>query len=482
MAILPHLLPSTDAMHIPAFLRTTTFRIAASFALMFSLSAILLFMFIYWQTAARETARIDQFLRNDAAAIGRESEEDIARAVAQRNLGDLHRITYAALFAADGRLLVGNVAKLPLGLPIDGQAHPAEGMLAASEPPDPGAVRVVASRLPGGQVLLVGRNVDAVHTLGGIVLNALELGVIPALLLSMTAGAFVSWRAQQRVKVVHQSAERILYGKLRERLPVHGTDDDFDRLARGVNLMLDEIGRLLDGVKGAGNDIARDLRTPLIRLRDRLSRAKEDSLESDALRAIVGDAIVDLDRTLAMITTLLRIGEIDAGRRHARAESVDLTALVEEVGQIYQPLAEDAGIEFTVALTPGLTIAADRGLMLEAVANLVQNAIKFTPAGGAVGVAVLSTAKGPAVRISDTGPGIPESRRDLILARFQRRYEGKGAQGGGLGLSLVGAIVRFHGFSVTLRDAEPGCVFEIVCRPGAPSDGRSRAIGVEMST
>ncbi len=147
-------------MRVPDFLRTTTFRLAASFAVMFSLSAILLFAFIYWQTAARETVRIDRFLRNDAAAIGRQTEPEIYRAVAQRNLGDLHRITYAALFAPDGRMLVGNLAELPSGLPIDGNAHPVESLPAETEPHDRGVARVVARRLPGGEVLVVGRNVQ----------------------------------------------------------------------------------------------------------------------------------------------------------------------------------------------------------------------------------------------------------------------------------------------------------------------------------
>ena len=452
-------------MRVPDFLRTTTFRLAASFAVMFSLSAILLFAFIYWQTAARETVRIDRFLRNDAAAIGRQTEPEIYRAVAQRNLGDLHRITYAALFAPDGRMLVGNLAELPPGLPIDGNAHPVESLPAETEPHDRGVARVVARRLPGGEVLVVGRNVDALRTLGDIVLSALELGVIPALFLSMAAGAFVSWRAQQRVKSVHRSAERILFGDLSERLPVHGTDDDFDRLARSVNLMLDEIGRLLDSVKGAGNDIARDLRAPLARLRERLARAKETAPGLDAQRQLVDDAVVELDRALAMITTLLRIGEIEAGRRRAGAETFDLAALAEEVGQIYQPLAEDAGLAFDIAAAPGLPITADRGLMLEAIANLVQNAIKFTPPGGTVRLAAMATPEGPAVRVADTGPGIPPAARGRIFERFYRLNPLPQDDGSGLGLSLVAAIAKFHGYRVTIDDDAPGAVFTLLCSP-----------------
>jgi signal transduction histidine kinase len=458
-------LAESRAMLLPDFLRTTRFRLAASFAVMFALSMILLFAFIYWQTGSRETARIDRFLVADAASIAGRPVIDIERAVSSRSLGDLHRITFAALFAPDGRALVGNLASFPPGLQVDGRAHAVRGLPLEPDALDLGAARVVARRLGNGDILVVGRNIDALQTLGEIVLGGLELGVIPALLLSIAAGAFVSWRAQQRVKSVHRSAERILDGALRERLPVRGTDDDFDRLARGVNLMLDEIGRLLDSVKGAGNEIARDLRAPLARLRDRLARAKETAPDAAALRDLVDEAVTELDRTLAMTTTLLRIGEIEGGRRHAGAEHFDLAALVEEVGQIYQPLAEDAGIGFEIAGVPGLIVTADRGLLLEAIANLAQNAIKFTPAGGTVRVAAVATPEGPAVRVADTGPGIPASARGRIFERFFRLDPSKQEDGVGLGLSLVAAIAKFHGYRVTVEEGAPGSVFTLWCRP-----------------
>ncbi len=451
-------------IRVPDFLRTTVFRLAASFAVMFSVSVILLFAFIYWQTETRETARIDRFLVADAALIAGETEPQIEQAVSLRSLGDLHRITFAALFADNGRLLIGNLAALPPDLPIDGRAHALDTVSPEAGALGLGAARAVGRRLPNGNILVVGRNVDALNTLGGIVLSGLELGVIPALLLSVTAGAFVSWRAQRRVKSVHQAAERILSGDLRERLPVRGTDDDFDRLARGVNLMLDEIRRLLDSVKGAGNDIARDLRAPLARLRDRLARAKEAALPADELREVADAAVVELDRTLSMITTLLRIGEIEAGRRHGGVATFDLAALVEEVGQIYQPLAEDAGTALDVTGTAGLAITADRGLILEAIANLVQNAIKFTPTGGQIHLAVIATSEGPAVRVADTGPGIPVPQRQRIFERFYRLDSSRQDDGGGLGLSLVAAIAKFHGYRVTIDDALPGTVFTLVCR------------------
>jgi signal transduction histidine kinase len=315
--------------------------------------------------------------------------------------------------------------------------------------------------------LFIARNVDALRTLGDVVARALALGVVPAMVLAIAAGGFVSWRAQQRVKAVHRAAERIMSGDLRERLPIRGADDDFDRLAGSVNLMLDEIGRLLDSVKSAGDDIAHDLRTPLARLRARLERGKETARSHDDLRQTVTAAIADLDQALAVVTTLLRIGEIEVGRRREGFATFDLGELVDEVGQIYQPIAEEKNLGLAVSAATGLALHADRGLVLEAIANLVQNAIKFTPPGGHVEMTVLATPAGPVIRVADNGPGIPEASRERVFERFYRLDQSRPGDGAGLGLSLVAAIVRFHGFAVTLSDAAPGAVFEILCRPPA---------------
>lgn len=451
---------------LPDFLRTSTFRMAGSFAIVFALSAAILFAFIYWQTALHETARIDRFLVNDAAIIARKSPGDVRRSVSLRVTADLHRITYAALFDRQGTRVVGNLATIPADLPIDGRAHPVLSVT-MDESHMTGAVRAVARKMADGGTLIIGRNTDTLAMLRDTVVRALGLGVIPAMLLAILAGAFVSRRAQLRVKAVHRSAERIMRGDLQERLPTRGTNDDFDRLAGSVNQMLDEIWRLLDNVKRAGNDIAHDLRTPLARLRTRLERGKETARGHDDLHGTIASAIVDLDQTLAMVTTVLRIGQIEADRRRSGFTDFDLTELTDEVAQIYQPVAEDKNITLSVHGNSGLTVHGDRDLLLEAIANLIQNAIKFTTEGGRVDVAAAASENGPRLRVTDNGPGIPVEERDRVFDRFHRLDTSRGATGSGLGLSLVSAIARFHGFTVTLRDANPGCIFEIDCRSSA---------------
>jgi len=450
-------------LRVPDFLRASTFRLAATFAVTFAVAAGVLFAFIYWQTAVHETNRIDKFLTSDAALVARQPAGNVYQAVSLRIVGDMHRITYAALFDRSGRRLAGNVAVAPAGLPIDGNAHPVASLVTMDGPTKTAAIRAVGQLLPDGNLLVLGRNVDALQALQQTVLRALELGVVPAMALAIVAGAFVSWRAQLRIKAVHRAAERIMQGNLHERLPTRGTHDDFDRLAQSVNLILDEIGRLLDNMKQVGNHIAHDLRMPLARLRARLESSRATARDHEDLRASVDAAIRDLDRALMVITTLLRIGEIESGRRRLGFVELDLGALVDEVAQIYQPLAEEKAVAFESRLEPGLTTFGDRGLIVEAVANLLQNAIKFAPAGSHISIDALALQEGPAVRIADNGPGIPAAERELVFDRFYRAKKSEHTEGSGLGLSLVKAIVRFHGFKIELRDNAPGVLFEIVC-------------------
>jgi signal transduction histidine kinase len=457
-------------LRVPDFLLTPTFRLAAIFAVTFAVAAALLFGFIYWQTALFETARIDAFIVKSAALVAEEPRESLEHSVSMRVLGDLHRISFAALFDSAGLRVVGNLESVPDGLPPDGQAHEVEAVTELDGTKVVEPVRAVARRLGDGTVLVIGRNIDELQKLRDLVLRALGLGVIPAFLLALAAGAFVSRRAQDRVKSVHRAAERIMQGDLKERLPTLGTRDDFDRLARSVNYMLDEIHRLLESVKASGDDIAHDLRTPLARLRTRLERARYSDLSVADLQRTVDAAINDLDQTLGLITTLLRIGEIDSGRRRSAFEGVDLAHLVDEVVDSYEPLAEEKSVSLTAETAAGLVVRADRGLLLEAVANIVQNAIKFIPPGGRVKVSVLLAPEGPMVRVADTGPGIPEGERERVFDRFYRGDKSRSIPGSGLGLSLVASIAKLHGFTVTIRGGGPGAVFELLCRPQQSSE------------
>jgi signal transduction histidine kinase len=231
--------------------------------------------------------------------------------------------------------------------------------------------------------------------------------------------------------------------------------------------MLDEIEVLLRRLAGVGDDIAHDLRTPLTRVRVSLERARQKAASLDELKVSVDQSIVGLDQSLAMITALLRIAAIEHSRQVDGFRNVALADLAREVGELYEPIAEDKGVNLIVATKDDATVHGDRDLLFEAVANLVDNAVKFTPGGGHVELTVLRHDGEAIVRVCDSGPGIATDEQDLVTRRFYRSDKSRRDPGLGLGLSLVNAIVKLHGFNLTISSG-PGCVAEIAGQAARP--------------
>ena len=468
-------------MFLTEVARSATFRLGLRMASAFLVTALLLLAFIYWQTAVHETRRIDAFLTAEAAAVAQESPHHILTEVRQRIALDLHRVNILALFGPDLRPIEGNLTAMPRGLPADGQAHPVVASLQAppgtAGPPQPGepdrpavveqTVRAVARRLPDGTILVIGRNVDELARLRDTVLRALMLGLLPVLLMSVGAAAVLSLRMLGHIRRVNDAIRGIRQGDLRGRIPLRGAGDDIDQLTISVNGMLDEIERLVYEVRGVGDNIAHDLRTPLARLRVRLERARDGDTSADALRAVLAKAVTDLDQTEAIITALLRISEIEDGQRRAAFRVVSLQAICSEVYQLYLPVAEMRNLSFRLETPGDASVVGDPELLTEAVANLVDNAIKFVPEGGTVSLALDAERSPPRIRVLDDGPGIPPGEREAVLRRFYRGDKSRHIKGSGLGLSLVQAIARLHGYALRINDARPGCEFVLLCGPGA---------------
>jgi len=323
-------------------------------------------------------------------------------------------------------------------------------------------VRVAARSLPNGNRLVIGRNIDEITEIAQIVMRALALGLLPAFIMAILVGVVLSQRAQNRVSEVNRKIQRIVAGDLRERLPTSGRGDPFDQLALSVNRMLGDIESLICEIAGVGDNIAHDLRTPLTRVRVRLERGRANAATLNELRTAVDQAIGGLDQSLAIITALLRISEIEHSRRLDGFSQVPLGPLVREVRDLYDPIAEDKGVTLRAGVADEATVHGDRDLLFEAVANLVDNAIKFTPKGGQVDINMLLREGEAVIRVKDTGPGIPEIEREAVTKRFYRSDKSRRTEGLGLGLSLVAAIVKLHGFQFAIT-AGPGCTVEIVC-------------------
>lgn len=443
-------------MRAPDIIRTCSFRVAGISAGVFVLGVLVLFAFVYWQTANRETATVDRFVEREVRSFADGHPGELIKSLTLSDGGEERRDAYAALYDSRKRPIAGNLAALPDGFPVDGHAHGAT--IAGAR-----QVRAAAAALPDGRTVFVARDVAELNQLQGVVLRALLLGAIPALLLALAAGALLSWRELRRVRMVHRAVARIMQGDLKERLPARNAADDFDRLAMAVNRMLDEIERLLEEIKGVGDNIAHDLRTPLTRVRARLERSREAMRSPAELEASIDVAVAGLDQTLGIITALLRIAEIEEGNRRAAFGDIDLARIVRDVAELYGPIAENAGIELAVAATEPRPVKGDRDLLVEAIANVLDNAIKFAPANSRIDLGVIAGPDGPIVRVRDRGPGIPPEERQQVLKRFYRADKSRTLPGSGLGLGVVDAVMALHRFRVAIGDAQPGCVFDLIC-------------------
>jgi hypothetical protein len=244
-----------------------------------------------------------------------------------------------------------------------------------------------------------------------------------------------------------------------------GRGDEFDQLAETINDMLDRIARLMEGVREVSNAIAHDLRTPITRARTRLEDAALHAESAPELRAAIERATADLDGIVAVFQALLRIAEIEAGSRRAAFARVDLAPLIDDVAELYGAVAEEKGITLSVAAPSSLPAYGDRELIQQALANLVDNAVKFSPPGGAVRISASATPSGVDIVVADHGPGIPAADRERATERFFRGEIARSSPGSGLGLALVQAVAQLHGGSLHLEDAQPGFV-AILSLPG----------------
>lgn len=449
----------SSSVPLPDFARTTTFRSTLIVAGAFFLCTVLLFGFVYWQTVVYLMDKYDLLLAQELRVFVANTPQQRLDEIDDRLRKDPERIKVAGLFGNDGHRIAGNIESLPTEIAPD---VPADAVVVRLDGGNREfqKVRIAVHSLPGGETMAIGRNIDEIGQIAEIVLRALALGLLPAIGLAVAVGIVLSLRARRRITEVNQRIQRIVTGDLRERLPVRNSNDPFDQLAVSVNRMLGEIETLIHQIAGVGNDIAHDLRTPLTRVRVRLERGRARAATLDELRAVVDHSLAGLDQSLAVITALLRIAEIEHSRRLEGFSQVQLAPLVREVGELYEPIAEDKRVMLQVEVADEATVHGDRDLLFEAVANLVDNAVKFTPEGGRVALALQHRDGESVIQVKDTGPGISEAEREAVLRRFYRSDKSRNTEGLGLGLSLVAAIAKLHGFRFAIA-AGPGCTTEI---------------------
>jgi signal transduction histidine kinase len=449
-------------MQLSEFTHLTTLRRAFLMAGIFTALVVVLLGFVYLKTKADLTMRSDRVIASQMDAFAALSPERRLDAINDHLKQDPRRVQLAGLLGSNGRRIAGNLESLPADLKTDNAVQSAVVDRVDESGRQKQAVRLIVRSLPNGDLLVIGRNVDEVGEIARVVGQALALGLVPAVLLCLAVGVALSARIRGRIVEVNVRVQRIVAGDLRERLPRQKTDDSFSTLAMIVNGMLDEMETLIRTLAGLGNDIAHDLRTPLTRARLTLERGRTSANTLEQLQTVADKAIEGIDQSLSIITAILRLAEIENSQRSAAFGKVELADLIREVGDMYEPVAADKSIFLIINSPHELCVHGDRDLLIEAVANLVDNAVKFTPAGGRVEIGLFRSAGENIVRVKDTGSGISEREREAVLRRFYRSDKTKHTSGLGLGLNLVAAIVKLHGFRFTIIPG-PGCVVEIAC-------------------
>lgn len=437
-----------------------TWRWGGAIGALLVVQSLLLAGLFWWLTSQAHVREAEADFRADCAQLSAMTPAHRIEEVEEALGRDIHRDRFMALFDRAGRLIDGNVDRIPRGAPATGSA-----IMTVSPTRLPGKrldeARLVVCPLGDGERLLTGVDLDDAEYANRIVGRALLLALLPGLALALLVGLAAGRRAARQVDSVRRLTQRIAAGELGERLAVRDPPDSFGLLCLQINAMLDRLQRLVGDMRGVGDDIAHQLRTPLTRLRARVERGMRDARHAAEFEAVSAAALVEIDQLLGIIAALLRIRELEDTARRSRFAPVDLARLVDDACELHRPTAEDRGLRLACHVGPAPAIVGDASLLMEAVSNLIDNAMKFGPAGGRVDVRLDAPNGGVTITVADEGAGVPPGERSLVTQRFYRgRHECEGA---GLGLSLVKAIADLHGCALVF--AQAGSAVSLVWAP-----------------
>ena len=453
-------------MRLPRIFRTTPFRLTLLFLALFAAAAFAFLAYIYVATAGEATRRTDQEItremRSLAAAYDRAGLDALNQSLIERAASE--RPFLYLLMTPSGARISGSIAASPVE---DFTGPPAWTSFSVTEAGAQGRsvkrpARGLQERMRGGEILFVGADVGEDEAYVLKVVRALWGAGALVVVLGLSGGVLVSRNVSRSMAGLVAVVEAVRNGDLGARARVRGARDEFDELAAGLNEMLDRLERSMAGHRHAGDAIAHDLRSPLTRLRARLEAALLDveAGKSDPTEALA-QAVNDTDGVLKTFGAVLAIARLQAAGAAPSQAPFDPAGLARDIAELYEPLCEDKGVEFRAELSPDLTVRGNREFLAQALANILDNAVKYTPAGGAIMLRVRRRSSGEVeFSVTDTGPGVPQADRARVVERFVRLENSRNEPGAGLGLSLVAAVAEAHDGRLDL-DEGPGKVGEM---------------------
>ena len=457
-------------MALPRVFRTATFRLAALYVVLFAATVAVVGAVVYLGTTAALNRRLDARISGEMTALKSsyqggglaKLEDDVRSHARTQPAGPLDYL----VFDANRSRLAGDLAITPANL---GWSN----VTTMETDGDISYRRVLVDTLSGSTRLAIAADRKQIDQLAASIFHVFASAFGAVIALGSIGGIGLSLALLKRVEAIRRTAEAIIAGDLAQRVPVHGTNDDLDRLSHALNRMLDRITELMESLRQVSNDIAHDLKTPLARLRHRLEALQAAAQVGKAQNTSIDEAIAQVDEILGIFGALLRIAQIEAGTRRSGFCEFDLSAVFTDVVEAFAPAAEDAGQRLESKIKPAVRFFGDRELLTQMIANLVENTIRHTPSDTPIEVSLSSDRKRIVATVTDKGPGVAIEERERIFERFYRSEQSRSTPGNGLGLSLVKAVADLHGIALHARDNDPG--LQIVMRFPDTKDGRRHA-------
>lgn len=437
--------------------RNATTRLIAAHLSLVALSTVLALGFVYWSAGGVVDAEMRQVVEAEARGLaddyGQGGVPALAQAIERRVARPQQRDAVYLLAAPSGARVAGNLAAWPPTLRA-GDGWTTLDLYRVNES-QPTTISALSIALPRGERLLVGRDVAARAAFDRTLLRALVWALAGLAALTAATGWLLSRMVLRRIDGMAATAHRIMRGALDERAPAEGTGDEFDRLARALNAMLDRISALVEEMRLVTDSLAHDIRSPLGRLIRRIEAAQAPGLEAGARAALLEGARAEAQTVLDASSALLDISRIEAGIGADQFAPLDLADVARDLADLYGAAAEEQGMTLRceAAAAPATGHAQ---LLAQAGANLIENALRHARAGGAVAISAGADAATAWLAVEDRGPGVAEGDRPRVLKPFARLDPARSGEGSGLGLTLVAAVARMHGAALTLEDGRPG--------------------------
>ncbi|MGH1539597.1 MAG: sensor histidine kinase [Arenicella sp.] len=450
------------------FLNSSAFRITLIYVVLFTFSVFILFGFFYWSTFGYLVRQKEETINAEIATLQQQYERGgfislrlhLSERISNQTPGDA---SIYLLVDDRYRHVMGNLDRWPgIAFDKDGwldfKLHDTE-----DDSPNGFEARFRALAIGNRYYLLVGQSMEDLDRVHKQLIKTLFWGLIMMGGLALLGAAMMRRTITRRLDGINRTSRQIMQGNIQERIESRGTQDEFDQLANNLNNMLDQIELGMNNVRRVSDNIAHDLKTPLARIKNRLEELRIQVAGVEDNEVMVNQIANDADRLLETFNALLRIARIEASERKEGFKEINLVSILQDARELYEPVTEEKNQEFVFSSVDSIVYSADRDMLFQAIANVLDNAVKYTPKNGVISLkAEKNGRKGHKIIISDTGPGIPDSEYPKVVQRFYRVDSSRTTPGSGLGLALVAAILQLHNMEMRFEDNQPGLLVEIL--------------------